>query len=136
MGEEGDLCVRMLDRGYVTRLGNAEPMHHLESPQRIYKRAALYGRRNDILFGWHNVPLLSLPRYWASATVGGLWFGLRIRGPWRMLQGLLWGYGSVLTHLRPHPVAAQTYRLFRRLKRHPGAALEEIESRLPPLPSC
>ena len=57
MGEEGDLCLRMMQAGYVMRLGRADPIHHLESPRRNLGRAGFSGRRNDILFCWHNVPM-------------------------------------------------------------------------------
>jgi hypothetical protein len=46
MGEEGDLCLRMLATGYVTRLGCAEPLHHFESPLRGFSRADYCGRRS------------------------------------------------------------------------------------------
>ena len=53
MGEEGDLCLRMMQAGYVTRLGRADPIYHLESSRRDLSRAGFSGRRNDILFAWH-----------------------------------------------------------------------------------
>ena len=56
MGEEGDLCLRMMQAGFVTRLGRADPIYHLESSHRDLSRAGFSGRRNDILFAWHNVP--------------------------------------------------------------------------------
>lgn len=35
MGEEGDLCLRLLSRGWITRAGAADPIHHMESPTRV-----------------------------------------------------------------------------------------------------
>ena len=35
MGEEGDLCIRMLSKGFGVRLGSAEPIHHLQPGDRI-----------------------------------------------------------------------------------------------------
>ena len=69
MGEEGDLCLRLLSMGYLVRLGTSDPIHHLESPKRNLKLAAYCGRRNDILFTWHNVPLLFLPFHLAGTTL-------------------------------------------------------------------
>jgi glycosyltransferase involved in cell wall biosynthesis len=132
MGEEGDVCLRLLNRGYVTRLGNADPMKHFESPKRVHRRADLYGRRNDILFGWQNVPTGKLPAYWMRATAGGVQHGLRVGRPLRMMQGLLWGYGSTLTHLGSRaPVKREILELFLRMKRQGAMALREIETQLP-----
>ena len=39
-GEEGDFCLRMLADGYVVRLGNADPVHHFESPKRDFSRSS------------------------------------------------------------------------------------------------
>ena len=34
VGEEWDVCLKMMDAGYVIRLGHAEPIHHFTSPKR------------------------------------------------------------------------------------------------------
>src|SRR5262249_30284552 len=56
-GEERDYCIRMLDHGWLTRLGCSDPILHYESPRRDFGRMDYFGRRNDILFAWHYVPL-------------------------------------------------------------------------------
>jgi GT2 family glycosyltransferase len=33
-GEEGDLCIRMLQKGFVVRVGRADPIHHCQSSGR------------------------------------------------------------------------------------------------------
>jgi len=81
-GEEGDYCIRLLDAGYVVRLGRSEPIHHFESPRRDFRRMDYYGRRNDILFAWHNVPLRKLPSHLAVTTAKGAIFGLRRAPAW------------------------------------------------------
>jgi GT2 family glycosyltransferase len=48
-GEEIDFALRMLDGGFVVRLGNADPIHHFESPSRSMRRMEFYFRRNEIL---------------------------------------------------------------------------------------
>jgi len=133
MGEEGDLCLRLLARGYVTRLGRGDPIHHHESPIRNSVWADLYGRRNDVLSAWYNAPLPLLPGRWMSATVNGLLFGAKIGRPLRMLRGLAWGYGSVLKNAgQRSPVDAEIYQLFRELSRR-SMTLSDVESRLPPM---
>lgn len=132
MGEEGDLCIRFLNRGYITRVGRADPIHHFESPKRSHRRADLYGRRNDILFGWQNVPLLSLPLFWARGAIGGLAHGIRVKRPFRMIQGTFWGFGSTIRYIATRSaVRRDVYKLFLRLKRTGILPLKDVESILP-----
>ncbi len=49
-GEEEDFCLRLLDAGYFTRSGNADPIHHFESPRRSWVRMDFYGARNKVLY--------------------------------------------------------------------------------------
>src|SRR6266571_4533088 len=78
-GEESDFCVRILQAGYLVRLGSADPIHHMESPQRDMSRMDYYGRRNDILFAWHNVPISCFPIHIAGTTLNGLRTAFRKR---------------------------------------------------------
>jgi GT2 family glycosyltransferase len=136
MGEEGDVCLRMLAAGYVTRLGRADPMHHFESPSRVHARADFYGRRNDILYTWHNVPAPAVFAHMAGATLNGLIFGLRCGRSWRMVRGLASGYAGILGQWGARrPVSREVYRLARELKRRGAVPLAEVESRLPPMQS-
>jgi GT2 family glycosyltransferase len=133
MGEEGDLSIRLLNAGYVVRLGTADPIQHLESPRRNFALADHCGRRNDLLFAWHNVPLMFLPLHLAGSTLKGVIFALRCRRP-RMLLGIVDGYTTGLRRWRERrPVTTSAYRLHRRLKRDGPLRLEGIERRLTPL---
>jgi len=131
MGEESDLCLRMLSAGYVTRLGNADPIHHLESPRRNMKRASFSGRRNDVRFAWHNVPLPEFPLHLAGTTFNGFKAALT-QGCFRsMLKGTAAGYADLFRRWNErNPVTRDTYRLHRELKKR-SRRLEEIESVLP-----
>ena len=91
-GEESDFCIRMLDAGYVVRAGNADVVCHYESPRRDFRRMDIYGRRNDILFAWHNVPARLLPLHLAGTTFNGLRWGLGTKRLANMIRGLLRGY--------------------------------------------
>jgi GT2 family glycosyltransferase len=129
MGEEGDLCVRMLQAGYVTRLGTADPIHHLESPRRILARASFCGRRNDILFAWHNVPRRFLPLHMLGTTLNGLRSAADAKNPFRMIQGTIAGYLGCIRHWNARvPVQDRIYRLHRLLKKERPRSLEEVES--------
>ena len=130
-GEESDYCARMLDAGYVVRLGRADPIHHFESPRRDFRRMDLYGRRNDILYAWHNVPLARLPVHLAGTTLNGLRFGMRCGRFWRHARGLLNGYGACLKFFRERrPLTPRAYRLSRVLKTRGSVPLDELEPRL------
>jgi len=128
-GEEEDLCIRMLDKGYFTRLGNADPIHHYESPKRDRRRMDILGARNKILFCWYNVPIPYFFPHLAVATVNRLVFGLRTRHALLAMHGLLKGFAgcSGQAHAR-RPVRIKTYRLFRKLRRSRETPLDAIES--------
>jgi glycosyltransferase involved in cell wall biosynthesis len=132
-GEERDFCVRLLAGGHVVRLGRADPIHHFESPRRDTRRMDLYGRRNDLLFAWHNVPWPALPVHLLGTTVNGMRMGLRFRRPLRMAHGLWMGYAGIVGSWGARrPVPNAIYRLNRRLNRQP-LPLSEVEPFLPPI---
>lgn len=131
-GEEADYCIRLLASGHITRLGASALIQHHESPKRSFKRMDFYGRRNDVLFAWHNVPMPWLPCHLAGTTVNGLWSAVRAHHPLHMVRGILCGYvGCVLHWGLRSPVAAPVYRLHRRLKKCGPCTLESIEADLP-----
>ena len=130
-GEEGDLCLRMLEAGWLVRLGSCSPIHHYESPRRDFKRMDFYGRRNDVLFAWHNVPASWLLFHLVATTKNGLLFGLRVGRPWRMLTGLLQGYLDILRYWHHRmPVSVETYQFSRMLKKCGPFKMREMESHL------
>ncbi|CAN5558779.1 hypothetical protein BH10PLA1_BH10PLA1_00770 [soil metagenome] len=134
-GEATDLCLRMLACGFVTRLGMADAVEHYASADRDSKWADLYARRNQLLSAWENVPFSKLPGRLVSATTSGLGQGRKSGRSMRMVRGLLWGYGSIVTHLLSRSaVPVGTYELFRRLSKQPQA-LRAIDPLLPPLSS-
>jgi glycosyltransferase involved in cell wall biosynthesis len=131
-GEESDFGLRMLDAGYVVRLGTAEPIKHHASTTRDLSRMDYFGRRNDILFAWHNVPFPYLPFHLAVTTVHGLALALARRS-FAMLRGLAGGYARAWDGRRDRrPVSPQVYRLARRLKKRGPVRLDDVERSLPP----
>jgi GT2 family glycosyltransferase len=132
MGEEGDLCLRMMNAGYVTRLGNADPIHHLESPRRNLGRAGFTGRRNDVLFTWHNVPSISLPMHLAGTTVNAVKTAVGSGCFWRMISGTASGYTDIFRLWKERqPVLQDIYHLHRMLKKNGPQLLEDVEPLLP-----
>jgi GT2 family glycosyltransferase len=127
-GEERDYCIRLLDAGFCVRLGNAEPIFHYESSRRDFRRMDFFGRRNDILFAWHNVPLVRLPLHLVATTMNGLHTGLKTGRLLRMLHGIAAGYRDSISSYRVrNPVSSPIYFLNRRLKKRGPLSLESVE---------
>jgi glycosyltransferase involved in cell wall biosynthesis len=136
-GEEMDFTTRMLERGWVVRLGRADPIHHFESPRRDFRRMDLYGRRNDVLYAWHNVPMPYFPMHLLVTTLKGIRFGLSVGRPLRMIQGLAMGYGAILHELaHRRPPSRRTYQIARLLRKRRATPIEEVAGILPALVSC
>ena len=126
-GEERDFCIRLLEAGYIVRMGTADLIHHFESPKRDTTRMDLYGRRNDIFFAWLNVPSSFLPIQVVGTSIKGFLFGLRVGRPLRMLQGILMGYAAIGRFWNKRkPVRSSTFRLFRLLQKQGGIMLKDL----------
>lgn len=129
-GEERDFCLRLLDRGHFVGLADSDPIHHFESPKRDTKRMDLFGRRNDILYAALNSP----GKYWLIDTIGttvrGLWFGIKVGRPIRMLHGIFLGYAAAANFWRYRvPVHPVSRRLFRRLQKEGPFPLGECTNK-------
>lgn len=126
-GEEGDLCIRLLDRGLFVRCGNSEPILHYLSPNRSWDRVNIFGQRNLILFAWFNVPLLTLGAHVIGSVINGLRWGVRHGGVRGRLRGTLLGFRDLFNSaVTRKPVRLRTYRLYRRLKKRGPLNLENI----------
>jgi GT2 family glycosyltransferase len=126
-GEERDYCIRMLDRGWLTRLGRSDHIFHYESPRRDLGRIDYFERRNDILFAWHCVPLLWLPLHLAATSVNGVRSAFRARRFYKMAAGMLAGYAQCLPRWSERtPVSSRTYWLSRRLKKSGPLLMDDI----------
>jgi glycosyltransferase involved in cell wall biosynthesis len=134
-GEEIDFALRMLDGGFVVRLGNADPIHHFESPSRSMRRMEFYFRRNEILLA----TTYFRPPYNLVAALGyalrGVYYGARVGHARDALKGIRAGLrvSWQLRHER-RPISRDTARMLRRLRRAGPLRLEQIEHALPPLP--
>lgn len=130
-GEEEDYCLRLLEAGYITRLGNSDPIHHFESPRRSFARMDYYGARNKVLYAWHNVPAPALALHLAGTTAKTLLYTPQPRRAWIRLQGVLAAYGLCIRNRAVRcPVAQDTYRLSRELKQRGAVPLDEIMDQL------
>jgi glycosyltransferase involved in cell wall biosynthesis len=132
-GEEGDYCIRMLAAGYVTRLGRADAVCHYESPKRSSERMDFYGRRNDILFAWQNVPMPYLPLHLGATVLHGCAYAVRsAHHPRKMFAGMLSGFAECIRgDVKRRPVDSRIYHLSRELKKRGPLPLRSVIDRLP-----
>lgn len=133
-GEERDYCLRMLAHGYVVRVGRSDIIKHYESPRRDMTRMTYYGRRNDVLNGWCNVPLPDLLLYWPANTINGLIHGVAVKRIFINIKGIVAGYLSIPAFWKDRrPVPSRIFRLFRRIGGAGTCRLKDIDQLLPPI---
>lgn len=126
--EEGDYCLRLLQAGYIVRLGGAKPIHHFQSSQRCYKRIMVYAARNQILNVWHNVPAVYFPSFLLLTVLRVLNNARRKGYVFLSLKGLAKGCLAVAKAElgKRRPVSPRVFRLSRRLSRK-ALTMEEVE---------
>lgn len=128
-GEESDFCIRMLDAGWLVRLGTADPIHHHESPKRDHRRMDFYGARNAILYVWQNVPWPAFPVHLLATTVNILRWTFEPHRFVRRLGAVLVGYAWCLSHWDERkPVGRACYQRSRRLCMNGALPLCQIET--------
>jgi glycosyltransferase involved in cell wall biosynthesis len=132
-GEEEDYCLRLLQAGYITRLGTADPIHHFESPRRSWARMDYYGARNKVLYAWQNVPFPFAAGHLGATTAMTLCQSFQPYRFWTRLRGVLSAYLLCLAGSAPRQaVPPAIYRLSRKLKQREATPLFEIEHLLKP----
>jgi len=130
-GEESDYSLRMLEAGYFVKVGRSAAIHHFESPRRDFHRIDFYGRRNNILFGWHNIPSFILPFYLFATVANGLSHGFRVGRTSAMIQGLARGFRDIPSEFGCRsPVSIKTYRLYREMIKRGPLPIVEMQKRL------
>lgn len=118
-GEERDLAIRMMDRGYSVAAGAGLPIVHLVSTVRDRARMDYYGVRNTLLFDGLNIPHpYVVPRVLADAAQLFV-YKLRVGSAVRRIRYVLAGFGACVSYARHRtPVSRSTYRHFRSLPVH------------------
>lgn len=133
-GEETELCLRLLEAGYVTRLGTTAPVHHFHSAKRDVARWNFLGRRNDILFALERVPMPWLLLHLPATTVNGFVVGARAGQVASTVRATAEAYRDGLARWSARaPLSRGAYRLHRRLRKGGPLPLDAIEALLPPL---
>lgn len=129
--EEEELAIRMLDLGYFTCLGNADPLEHFESPVRNRGWRDQQGMRNKILFAWYNVPMPDFFLFLFGTMAKMTLHAWRHGYLWRGLYGIPLGFAACLRERdERRPVRRETYHLFRRLRKAAGLPLDAVAAAL------
>ena len=127
-GEEMDFCIRMLDAGYMVRLGRADAIHHLESPRRSFQRMDFFGTRNSILFAWQNTPWPYLPGNLLVTTFNCLRWTFKPARLAIRLGGIGRGFLD-FGQAKRKPVRLKTFRLWRELRKNGPLPIQELTVR-------
>jgi glycosyltransferase involved in cell wall biosynthesis len=126
-GEELDFCIRLLAKGWFVRLGTGDAILHYEALRRDWARTDFYGRRNDILFAWRNVPMPYLPVHLVGTTLKGLGAAFNSGRSTHMLRGIGSAYGDIIFKTYAcSPVPKRAYRLHRILRKYGPQTLQEV----------
>jgi glycosyltransferase involved in cell wall biosynthesis len=131
-GEESELCLRLLDRGFVVRLGASDPVYHLRSSiGRSKARECRARTRNTILTALLLAPTRALPGYLLLVLAYVPFDVLRDRNPLAFGAGVLEGYreGWRQRGYR-RPVSMAAFRTAERLRRHEPLALQTVRDAL------
>lgn len=131
--EEPEYCLRLLDAGFVVRLGSATPIRHYDSPRRSPARNQHRIWRNNLVRAWSLVPFPWLPGRVAKIVVAGLLAGRREGQTRAAASGLASGLARAPSELlrHRHPVGRRTYRVERRLRYAGPVRLSELRTELP-----
>jgi GT2 family glycosyltransferase len=127
-GEEGELALRMLDRGYVVLLGRSDPIHHFRSSIGRDKSNEMRSRtRNTILNIAMLAPTRVLPEQFLLHSAYLLVDVLRTGYPLAFAGGVREGVvESWRRRSQRKPVSAATFRLSERLRRHEPLPLQSV----------
>lgn len=137
-GEEWDLSLKLLEAGYLIRLGRSDVIHHHTSTKRSYRRMDVYQRRNEWLICWMYFPLPWALLYPVVYSVKGVREGVRTGRLRNMLEGIWAGAKGVLRApgIR-RPMTRTSFRIDQqaraRLRAGTALRLEEAEGLLRPL---
>lgn len=133
MGEEPELCTRMLAAGYVVRLGTADELHHLETHrERVLADNVRLVVRNQLLDAWHNTPTRYLPARVGKVVTRSAVDSVRWRQPGAAARGVWQAMGMrARGQIDRSPIPPDVWRLLVELRKDGPLRLATIERRLP-----
>lgn len=134
-GEESDYCIRMLEHGYIVRLGRSDEIHHFASPKRDLARQHYYGTRNFLLFFYHYADPVRLPFYLMTGTALEVLRAIRLRALGVKMRAIIHAYRDLARNAHERePVSPATFRIFRGLGVRPQTLSSLVHQLNPPSP--
>ena len=130
-GEEWDLSLKLVDAGYVIRLGRSDVIHHHTSTKRDYRRMDVLQRRNEWLICWIYFPFPWHLVYPVWYSINAIRIGLRAGRIANMASGIVNGIAAVVSspaRRRPISRAAFTLDQQARAQLRAGGALRLSEA--------
>ena len=135
-GEEWDLSLRMLDAGYVIRLGRSEPFHHHPSPKRSHRRVDVNMQRNELLISWTYFPFPWNVFYMVGYMLRGIAAKVRVGRPWNGIVGVAAGLRACASRRTRRPISRAAFRFDQlaraRARANAAVRLAEAEAQLDP----
>jgi N-acetylglucosaminyl-diphospho-decaprenol L-rhamnosyltransferase len=130
--EEPELLLRLLDAGFVCRLGSADPAVHHEAADRDWDAILRHDFRNQVLHAWWYAPGRALPERVARIGAHGVLTGTRLRRPRPFVRGVADGLRAAAAD-RParEPIAPAAWRAAMACSRRP-TPLAELDVMLAP----
>jgi GT2 family glycosyltransferase len=130
-GEESDFCTRLLEVGFFTCCGTADPILHRESLSRDRGLMAFHFVRGNLLYVWYNVPFPYALPHFAVTALRVICNGIRSGNGGRAFSGALSALQEMVRDRRSRkPVRANVYRLVRQLRRKGPIPVELVRKRL------
>jgi glycosyltransferase involved in cell wall biosynthesis len=130
-GEEEYFCANLVNSGHFVRLGNAEPLHHLESPKRSSSHIAYYNSRAGILNIWYHVPLRFAFIRAMGASFNYARAGLSKRLFWASMWGITAGFSGWIAEWKYRsPLTVGAYRMWRKLAKQGPMEISELTKSL------
>ena len=117
--EERDFCLRMLQAGYLVRLGSAPALLHRPSAARNLHRVAFAHRRSDVQLVYRNVPAALLPWQLARTAANAI-LAAAVIGHGRYARDMARGYVAglrAISRTSRRPVDRDVFRLHLRMRR-------------------
>jgi GT2 family glycosyltransferase len=131
-GEEADLCARLLQAGYVTRLGNAPPARHFLSPIRNRTWERYYAARAGIVTSYMNMPALMVAPTLIAWTCREVLLIARHGHPGATFRGIAGGWRDIVRHAgKRQPIRWNVQTVLRNLKKNGPMTLEDVRHQLP-----
>jgi len=129
--EERDFCLRMLDAGYIVKIGRSSLIYHYQSPVRKSNWNRIMERRNDLIYAVCNIPLPYVAVHIPGTIVLGLLYGIKNKCIIETIKGYF-SFLSIFTSVMPmrNPVSCETYFLIRYLQKVGKCKYHDIESKL------